>query len=67
VPPDDAVERLVMTLPPDVQQAIRQTVTVTELPVESVVEALIIAACQPKTTPLSSTSPEPWRMTVPPA
>ena len=40
-----------MALPPEVQQAIRQAVTATDLPLEGVLKALIIAACQPKTTP----------------
>ena len=43
-PPGDAIEGLVMTLPPEVQQAIRQAVTATELPLESVLKALIITA-----------------------
>jgi hypothetical protein len=51
LPPKDALEWLVMTLPPEVQQAIRQAVTATELPLGSVLKALIITACQPKTTP----------------
>jgi hypothetical protein len=50
LPLHDALERFMTTLPPDVQQAIRQAVTVTELPLEGVVKALVIAACQPKTT-----------------
>jgi hypothetical protein len=65
--PGDALERFVMTLPPDVQQAIRQTVTAVELPLDSVLKALIITAYQPKAPPQSSTSPETWRMAAPPA
>ena len=33
----------------EVQQAIRKTVTATEWPLGSVLKALIITACQPKT------------------
>ncbi len=50
-PSGDAWERLLMTCPLDVQVAVRQAVTVTELPLERVLKALIIAACEPKTTP----------------
>ena len=50
-PLDDTWVRLVMALPPDVQQAIRQAVTGTGLPLERVLKALIITACQPKMTP----------------
>jgi hypothetical protein len=50
-PTDGAWDRFVMTLPPEVQQAIRQVVTATELPLGSVLKALIIAACEPKTAP----------------
>jgi hypothetical protein len=67
LPSHDGLEWLVMTLPREVQQAIRQAVTATELPLGSVLKALIIAACQPKTTPQPSTSPETLRMTAPPA
>ena len=64
--PNDGLEWLVMTLPREVQQAICQAVTVTELPLESVLKALIITACQPKTTPQSSANAETLPMTAPP-
>jgi hypothetical protein len=40
-----------MTLPREAQQAIRLAVTATELPLESVLKALIITTCQRKTPP----------------
>jgi hypothetical protein len=64
-PPDDAWERCVMALPPEVLQAIRQAVTATELPLGSVLKALIITACQPKTMPQSFMSPETLRLITP--
>jgi hypothetical protein len=51
LPPNDALEWLVMTLPPEVQKAIRQAVTAAGLPLGSVLKALIITACQPRTVP----------------
>jgi hypothetical protein len=51
LPPNDALEWLVMTLPPEVQKAIRQAVTTLGLPLGGVLKALIITACQPKTVP----------------
>jgi hypothetical protein len=50
-PPHDALEGLVMTLPYEVQQAIRQAITATGLPLGSVLKALIVAACQQRTPP----------------
>ena len=50
-PPGDAWERLLARCPDDVQMAIRQTVAGTGLPLSRVLVALLIAACQPKTTP----------------
>jgi hypothetical protein len=44
---------LLTTCPLDIQIAVCQTVTATELPLGSVLLALIITACQPKTTPSS--------------
>jgi hypothetical protein len=51
LPPNDALEWLVMTLPPEVQKAIRQAVTAAGLLLGSVLKALIITVCQPKTVP----------------
>jgi hypothetical protein len=67
LPPNDSLEWLVMTLPPEVQQPIRQAVTATDLPLESVLKALIITACELKATPQSSTNTEALPMTTPPA
>jgi hypothetical protein len=65
--PDGPLERFVMTLPPEVQQAIAQAVAATEWPLGSMLKALIITACQPKTTPQSSGNAEILPMTTPPA
>jgi HicB family len=51
VPPGDAWERWLTTCLPEVQVAVRQAVAVTGLPLEGVLKALIIAACQPKSIP----------------
>ena len=56
-----------MTLPPEVQQAIRQAAAAIELPLESVLKALIITACPPKTTPQSPTNTQASRVTIPSA
>jgi hypothetical protein len=60
-PPDDAWEQFIMTLPREVEQAIRRSATATEWPLGRVLQALVVAACQPKTMPQSSMSPDKAR------
>jgi hypothetical protein len=50
-PPDDAWELLLSRCPPDVQVAIRQAVSGTDLPLGDVLRALVISACQSKPLP----------------
>jgi hypothetical protein len=54
----DAWERLLMTCPMDIQGAVHQTVGATGLPLERVLKALIITACQrvPTSSPERSDS-----------
>jgi hypothetical protein len=51
LPADDPWERLLARCPDDVQQAIRQTIAGTGLPLGEVLRALVIAACQPNPMP----------------
>jgi hypothetical protein len=50
-PPGDAWELLLTRCPDEVQVAVRQVVNGTGIGVADVLRALVITACQPKTTP----------------
>jgi hypothetical protein len=67
LPPAGPWERWLTTCPPEVEVAVRQAVAGTGLPLEGVLKALIITACQPRMIPQSSPNTEVLPMATLPA